>query len=204
MPSFTDIANMSIGHLGETKSIQNLDDTSESSVSAKALRRFKEPALRSMLRMFPFGFAQARGVALPGEQATPDAEYPYSYQYPPDCIWFDRVSNGTPHRLPKIPHLISGDPTTKSLLIRTSIPGALGHWTFYHDDPAFWPEDFVVAYSFYWAHFAAPQITGGDKAGLGQRALSLFYEVYLPLAQAHDGNETIPEDEPRSDFELAR
>lgn len=198
--SETGICNLALAHLGITQTITSLADPT---TAARSCARFYALCRDDVLRGFPWPFATT--IALLGlVQVQPNSEWLYSYRYPSDCLNARRVLNGisrieTPGT--RVPYREGVDASGQ--LIFTDQPSAELEYTVRLTDPTLFPTDFVTALSYRIAAAIASQVTGGDPAKLGARAMQL-YTYTLELAALNAANESQPDTQPDSDSILAR
>ena len=198
--STTEICNMALSHLGHGKEINNVD--TETSSEASACRRFYEIARLTTLRDFPWPFA-TKIEELSLVEEDPNAEWGFSYRYPPDCLKFRRILSGTRNdtRQTRVPFKIAQDDT--GILIFSDTDEADAEFTKDMNDPTVYPSDFVLALSFKLASLIAPRLTAGDPAKLGDRTLQLYMHA-IGQARVTAANEEQHEEDPESEFIRAR
>ena len=198
--SNTEIANLSLSHLGIGVAIGNLD--TERSAEALACRTFYEQARRQTLRDYDWTFAH-KIVALGLVTTEPDDEWAYSYQYPSDCLKFRRIQSGirNDNKQSAIPYRIIYGASARE--IYTDLADAVGEYTVDVTSVSRFTDDFVMAMSLRLAAYIAPRLTGGDPFKVGERAMRLYtYEV--GLAAANSENEQQREQEPEAELIRAR
>lgn len=200
MASKTGICNLALSHLGVGKEIANLE--TERSEEAAACRRFYDQTLEQVLRDFTWPFA-TKIATLNLIEEDPNEDWQFSYRYPTDCLMVRRVLNGTrnPSRQEREPYRISQDSAGR--LIYSDREDAELEYTVTANDPALYPPDFSMAFSFRLAAYIAPRVTGGDPFKMGDRALKL-YEIELGMAKSNSVNEEQDEELPNSEFIAAR
>ena len=174
MASKVGIVNMALSHLGSGKEIANF--TTEKSEEAAAARRFYDTALGFVLRDFPWPFA-TRYVALGLVEADPVSEWAYSYRYPSDCKYLRKIPSGirNDYRASRVPYIIASDDTGR--LIYTDQQNAEIVYTVGVTNTALYPDDFVLAFSFYLAKLMAKRLTAGDPFKLGDKAMADYLNV---------------------------
>lgn len=199
--SSTVIANLAISHLGYGSEIANLD--TENSAEANAMRRFYDTARRNVLREFAWPFAY-KIADLGLVESTPNNDWNYSYRYPSDCLMMNKILSGVrnDHRQSRIPFKVGRDSSGK--LIFTDEQNAQAAYTMDNQDTLQYPDDFVMAFSYRLAIYAAPRIvSNGDPFGLVQR-LYQIYNIEVQNAKAMARQENQPDDMPQSEFIRAR
>ena len=85
-----DIWNTALSHLGISKEVASVD---ESSAEAKACRRFYDTTIKAVLKDYSWPFA-SKIATLNLITANPNDEWAYSYRYPSDCLFFRRILSG--------------------------------------------------------------------------------------------------------------
>jgi hypothetical protein len=184
MASKTEICNMALSHVGSSKEIASLTEKSQ---EASACSRFYDVSLKAALRDFAWGFAtKFVSVALVREQPT--LEWMYAYRYPSDCVTVRRILSGS---LPdtqesRIPFAEYQD--TGGMLILTNQPNAVIEYTFSAEDPAKYPADFTIAFSYRLGSYIAARVTGGDPQNLGAKCFKL-YQVETAIARLNSASE---------------
>lgn len=200
MSSFTEMAQMALGHIGTGKTISDVD--TEESEEARALRTFKEVALKRTMRAVPWSFL-TKIADMELVEEDPNDEWAYSYRVPSDCLLFRKVQSGIRNesRQSRAPFRIASD--SSGQLIFTDMEDGIGEYTAYVDDPTIYPPDFVMAFTYYWAFLVAARLTKGDPFKLGQRCYQL-YEIEIANAIANMMNEQQPDELPDSEFIRSR
>ena len=154
MSSKEDICNLTIGHLGTSKQISNLD--TDKSTEAKMCKRYYDISLRKVLRDFRWSFStEFTKLNLIEHFTDPDAEWRYSYKIPSDCLRVVRILSGTrvDNAYSKVSYkIVSGT-------IRTDEANAEIEYQKYIDDPSLYTPDFILAFSYFLASMIAPQLT---------------------------------------------
>lgn len=189
MSSKTEICNIALTHLGQTKRMSNVD--TEQSQEAALFRVLYETARDIVLKEYEWPFA-TKIEALALIEAEPNSEWAFSYRYPSSCIKFMRVLSGTraDTNSSRIPYKISHDEAGK--IIYCDYENAEGEYIEGITDTSFFSPDFVMALSFYLASLAAPSLTGGDPFKLGDKAASM-YKMHLSKAISSSFNEEQPD-----------
>lgn len=158
--SNTQVANLTLGHLGQGKQIGELD--TEQSAEARAIRRVWTPALRTVLRDFDWPFAESLEELTLVEE-DPNDEWAYAYVYPPDCLKFRRIPSGVRNEARAERIKWKRGRHEGSQVIFTDLEDASGEFTVLIEDVTQWPEDFVLAFSYLLASMVAPQLCGADS-----------------------------------------
>lgn len=200
MASKTEIANLSLSHLGIGKEIANIE--TDKGEEASACRRFFDILNNTQLRDFPWQFTTktADGQLI---EEDPTDEWAYSYRYPSDCALFRRIQSGIRNdsRQSRVPYRIVYDATGR--LIYTDQENAIFEYVKKEQNVELFSDDYVLALSLKMAFYMAPRLTAGDPFKLGDRAARL-YEIEISKAKAQARNEEQPEEEPQSEFIRAR
>lgn len=202
MASETEIANMALSHLGESKLIASL---TEGTAEARACNSFYETARDKVLEDFNWPFARTFvTLGLVEEDPTGiDDEWSFSYRYPSDCLKAIRVVSGIKpeDKNTEIKFIVGQD--SSGLLIYTDEEDARLEYTKRFTDTQFFPTTFRLALSYYLAQLIAARITAGDPFGLGKKAEN-EYIVQIQKAQANAFNEQRKPNDPDSEFITAR
>jgi hypothetical protein len=200
MSSPTDIANLSLAHLGISQEISDWED--ERSKEAAAFRRFYELDRDALLRDFPWPFATRR-VTLALEETDPVDEWGYSYRYPSgDVLALWEVSSGMrpTSAASRIAFELESDAT--GILLYTDQDLAAVRATYRVEDSEKFPSDFVRALSLLIASDMGPRLTKGDTT-LADRAYAK-YRLEVQRAWVNASRESAPTQAPVSEFERAR
>ena len=200
MASNTEIANYSLGHLGVTKEIQNLD--TENSAEAIVHRRFFDLSINAFQKEFPYAFAtkqQALGLIT----EDPNNDYKYEYTYPSDCQIAGKIVSGLRNdNRQSRPHM-KITRGTSGKVIWTDCQDAVLEYQIIETDEGRYDDDFVLAYSFLLAWLCAPALTSGDPFGLGERARAAYYE-FKSTAKSNSSNEEQEEQPSQAEWIRAR
>jgi hypothetical protein len=189
MSTKTQICNLALSHLGQTKRIANVD--TEQSQEASLFRVLYETARDVVLKEYEWPFAtKLATLALIEEE--PNSEWAFSYRYPSDCIKFMRILSGTraDTNSSRIPYKVSHDSIGK--IIYCDYENAEGEYIEGITDTSLFSPDFVMALSFYLSSLAAPALTGGDPFKLGDRSISM-YKAHLSKSISSSFNEEQPD-----------
>ena len=159
MASRTEIANLALGHLGQSRIV----DLSQNSPAAEALRDCWAPAREATLRAHHWNFATARTTLAPLAEA-PAFEWSYQYPLPADycrLVSVNEVLAGT-RDCPFVVEggrLLSHEANARVVYVRNVEATEL------------WDADFVLAFSFQLAELAAPRLSndGGQAARIALR-----------------------------------
>lgn len=198
--SKTVIANLALGHLGSGKEIANID--TENSAEARAMRRFFDQVQDELLRGFVWPFT-TRFVDLTVVEEDPTEEWAFSYRYPSDCLYARRILSGSRNdtRQSRVPYRIGQDDTGQLIYCDADEPTL--EYSTRAEDVNRWPPDFVSAFSYKLAAYAAPTITGSDRAKLRELCLQL-HAMADQKAMATAANEEQPDEAPENEFTRSR
>lgn len=199
MFSKTEISNVALSHLAIGKAIGDfdLDQTPE----AKACRQMYDLALQTLLRQYPWKFAN-KTAELSLEDTDPTPEYSYQYAYPSDCLYAERIPTGSGAQDTldtRIPAKIVRGPSGRS--IYSNEAEASLEYRSLVDDPLYFPPDFVLALSYRLAALIASRVTDGTREGL-KDIVQGMYGYSVQVAATANANEGAPQLPPES--ELAR
>lgn len=199
MPTPVEICNLSLSHLGVGKEIATLTEDSQ---EARACNRFFPIAVQTVLRDFPYPFAN-KFAAAQLVQEDPNEEWGFSYRYPSDCLKLIRILSGVrnDNRQTRTPYKIGHDSAGR--LIYTDKRDAQLEYIENITDTSKFPPDASMALSFRLAAYVAPRLTAGDPFKMGERALR-FYLGEVAMARANAVNEQQDEELPDSEFIRAR
>lgn len=220
------ICNMALGHLKITNQISIL--ASDLSAEAVACRTFYDICKLEMMEDFKWPFATTQGPLSLIEDnpfefdlgsadtsgdgpSVGDSEWSYAYQYPPNCVNFVRIISGTRNeaRMDRVPFRIFNNNTNANSnqggtkMILTDMECAFGEWTTSVTQEDSFSAAVVLALSYKLAAIIAPMVTGGDPFKLGDKA-EANYTKQLMKAQGNALNEEQMEEDPESEFVLAR
>ena len=200
MTTKTEIANLSISHLGIGQTIQNLD--TETSQEAKVARRFYDFARRTTLVAINWPFAtefQALGLI----EEEPTNEWNYSYRYPSQCLKIRRILSGVRSDTLSslVPYRIVKDDTFK--LIYTDQEEAEAEITKDVETTSFFSPDYTLALSYLLATYIAPSVTRGDPTKMRDKVYALYLEE-ISRAKSNAFNEEVIEQYGDSDLIRAR
>jgi len=175
MSSNVDIANLALTHAGEGKSIANLE--TEKSAEAAAVRAVFDTAVKTVMRAAPWSFCTTTAaLALISEDTSNEATWQFVYRYPQNCMRLHRIIPSpvtyTQPTTVRFPYQVASDST--GLVIWTDVENASVEFGQYISDTEIYPEDFVLALSYFIAFLIAPRLTGGDPYDLSVRAHALY------------------------------
>lgn len=199
MPSVIEICNLALSNIGNSRSINNLNEQSK---EAGACDLHYESCRDSVLADFDWNFATKR-VAL-ADTANPPPDWQYAYQYPTDCLRITEIMVPG-HRYPtaamRIQYEVGADYAGTGKLIYTDQPSAWLKYVSRVADVNMFDAIFVEALAWRLAAAINMQLTG--DASLGNNALSMYARVILS-AGTHSMNESQEPAAPESEFTNAR
>lgn len=199
METLTEICNLTLGHLGASKSVANAE--TENSAEANTFRRFYEPVRDATLKDFNWPFA-TNTAELGLVVENPTIEWDYAYQYPSDCINMQRIVSGNRNETvdDMIKYKIARFSGQK--VIFTDEPNATAQYTMKITDPQEFPADFVLALSLHLAFMMGPHIAKSDTRLV--ESAERKYVNYISMAKAQALNEERPDSPPEASYILAR
>lgn len=179
--SQTAICNAALANIRISRFIQSID---EDSVEAAVCKLFYELALREILEE-KWSFATSyQELALVEE--NPNNEWLYSYRYPVDCVYIQKVTSEDRARQDSVPAPYSIGSDDSGKLIFTDEPNAWIRYTRYIDNTGLFPAKFVEALSWLLASKIASPLA---KTDLAEYAFKM-YTIKLGAARTFDGNES--------------
>lgn len=184
-----DICNLALSHVDSEGTIEDLDPGLGE--EERVCNLFYSICRRQVLSSHPWGFATKQVALSLSTLTTPvDTRWEYAYQYPSDCLKFERLINVADPDV-KLPHKVINHDGDKVIL--TNEEDALGEYIIDVTDVTRFDPMFEMSLS-YWlaAHIATP-LTGSEQKR--QNALTMYAQVH-PGTKAKDANEdTDPSDE---------
>lgn len=213
--SDTSICNMALAHLATGQQIQSLNDRSS---EARVCKLFYDQVRGETLNGFPWPFATkyASLMLVGGTSNVPyNTDWQYAYQYPVDATTIRRLWNGISRietHESRVPYTRSQDADNNPLIltdfppvIASTVLPALPYCEYTQEvtDPARFAPAFTQALAFLLAFYIAPQLTAGDRFGLGKRAY-MMYQQCIQSAQENAIDELQADLLPPSEFILAR
>jgi hypothetical protein len=198
--SNTLIANLALARVGTAARITSLDD--DNGPGAVGCRLFIDIVLDATLREFPWPFA-TKIASLSQVEVSPNSEWGYSYRYPPDCQFLRRILSGIRNdsRQTRESFRLSSD--DDGILILADLDAAECEYTKKYDDIARLPTDFLSAVAWRLAYEVAPSL-GGAAAQTWRADAAKGYGIEMTNARSNAANEEQPDEEPDSEFILAR
>ena len=218
MPSQTEVVNITLGRIGITRRIANIEtDTSKEAVTA---RLHYDLALEETLRAFPWNFAQtAVALALTAEDVVIPG-YEYQYQYPSGCLTAHMVCTEDGVRdtftawlqpwersrlmPPKYPFRVALHPDGNRRVLLTDVEQAYLIYTARVTDTAAWDPLFMSAFcDRLGAELAMPLIEGANGKAMMQVAMARYNQSWQSAA-AMSLNEGREDERPESPSISAR
>lgn len=175
MSTQTQISNLAIANLGSGKNIASVTERSE---EAAACSRWFAITRQRLLQDFPWAFA-TKFASLALVSQNPTTEYAYAYRAPADCLGVRRILSGTN---PDTSETVVGYIQVADIagvLLYSNQPLAVCEYTSDVTEPAYWPPDFVVAFSYALAASIAPNVTAGDPYHMGEKCDAKYRQLIL-------------------------
>lgn len=185
------IWNLALYHLGSDKAIGSLTERTK---EANAARRFYGIALEMALRTLKPKWAEKVAELVEVDDDVEDAENLYSYRYPTDCVFFQKIQSGlrNENKAAHVYFKLSSDDDGQ--LIITDMDEAVGEYIRMVDNPQIFTSDFTIALSYLLASLMATSLTAGDPFKLKDTATNLF-KKFSDLSAANETNEQQVEDD---------
>ena len=195
MASKTQLSNMALHHLGQTKNITDLD---EHSTESKICNLFFSLALDKTLAAHRWKFAMVVApLALVKE--SPSVEWAFAYRYPNNCLKDLRIISGIypETQSDKIRYKIYSDQSGR--LVYTDKELAELEYTSRVEDPNLYPPNFMAAFSYQLASLIAPGLTKGDPYKI-KRDLVLLFDREIVAADLTKVNDLATQEQPESEY----
>ena len=195
--TFTDIANMALGHVGGGR-IENIDD--DRSADAQLVRTYFDTARRAELEVYDWSFAR-KFQALPGAAQAPVGQWLFAYVMPVDCLAARSVQKNTTGDK-RVPYEVTASNDGERSLLMTNMPEAILRYTFDQRFPSLYTVNFVMAFSHRLAAYIGYAKTKRRTVQETQIALAAQSRA---LSQGSDGNAaTVDIPPPLADWTLDR
>lgn len=199
MASIVEICNRALGNIGNSRSINSLDEQSK---EADACSLYFESCRDAVLSDAEWNFAIKR-VAL-ADTGAPPPDWHFAYAYPTDCmriieIMVPGVRN--PTSAMRVEYTTGSNSGGTGKLIYTDQPDAWLKYVMRIDDVNMFDAIFSDALSWRLAAAINMKITG--DADLGNNAFTMYQNVILS-AGSHSMNESQEPQQPESEFTTAR
>ena len=183
------IANLALA-LVHTKTIESLSETSAEATQANL---WYDIARQEVLELFNWPFARTRLILAAHDEAVPEAEWAYRYQYPADCLAARYIENpaGTDEDAVPFEQEYAADGT---LSIVTDAEDAVLVYTRDATEPELFPSVFVTLLAHKLATYLVGTLSG--KVTLEER-LNVAYMRLLgtnPAAVANQERQRAPRD----------
>ncbi|MDD4913289.1 MAG: hypothetical protein PHP57_13430 [Sideroxydans sp.] len=204
MASEVDIANLSLGHLGDSATISNLNPP-EGSAQAQHAARFYPIARDSLLEMHAWGFATRRTTMASLPQAA--STWLYCYAIPNDAINLlsvlpnaaqndYSVSAGTQINnndiavgsYVPVPYTTEVDAQGNKVILTNELSPVLRYTSLVTDTTRFSPL-FTTALSWHLASFLAGPILKGEVGAAEAKRCVGMMNLYLGMAKESDANQ---------------
>lgn len=194
MASKIDIFNMALSHIGQSKTVADLN---ENSPDRRACSRFYDTCLESLLSEFDWRFAM-RNVLL-ANIGSPPTNWMYRYRYPNDCLKAIRIvvpGIRYPQESQEIPFEVYWETSGRSI-VTDKVDAELSYITRVPEAERY-PSNFVEALSYRLAASIAMPLANDQN--LVANMLQL-YERTKQDAMAQSANEAEPDQPQPSEYE---
>lgn len=199
MASVIEICNRALSNIGNSRSINSLNEASkEASQCSLHFDACRDAALAD----FDWNFATKR-VAL-ADTNNPPPDWSFSYQYPPDCLRITEImvpGIRNPTAAMRINYEVGADADGTGKLIYTDQSQAWLKFIARVTDVNMFDAIFMEALS--WRLAAAINMPLTGSADLGNNALTMYRSVILS-AGSHSQNESQEPQPPMDEFTTAR
>ncbi|HCA7297222.1 TPA: hypothetical protein MX298_000843 [Escherichia coli] len=199
MASVIEICNRALSNIGNSRSINSLDEASK---EAGQCSLHFDACRDAALADFDWNFATKR-VAL-ADTNNPPPDWQYAYQYPTDCMRITEImlpGIRNPTTAMRVPYVTGADAAGTGKLIYTDQPEAWLKYVGRVTDVNMFDAIFIEALS--WRLAAAINMPLTGSADLGNNALSMYNRVILS-AGSHSLNESQEPQPPMDEFTAAR
>lgn len=192
MASAVDIANIALGHLGDTATVASLDPP-EGSAQAEHCARFYPIARDTMLSSHQWGFATRRKQL--AQLGTPPMGWDFAYARPANAMDILAIrgmqepdDGALPIGLPPHPFVCE---TTEDgqQVIYCNVENAKAHYIVRVEDPTLFPALFVTALTWHLASMLAGPLLKGDTGAAEAKRCAQMAQYYLGQAQDQDSNQ---------------
>ncbi|MGV3930468.1 hypothetical protein [Citrobacter braakii] len=199
MASVIEICNRALSNIGNSRSINSLDEASK---EAGQCSLHFDACRDAALADFDWNFDTKR-VAL-ADTNNPPPDWQYAYQYPTDCMRITEImlpGIRNPTAAMRVPYVTGADSAGTGKLIYTDQPAAWLKYVGRVTDVNMFDAIFIEALS--WRLAAAINMPLTGSADLGNNALSMYNRVILS-AGSHSLNESQEQQPPMDEFTAAR
>lgn len=199
MASVIEICNRALSNIGNSRSINSLDEASK---EAGQCSLHFDACRDAALADFDWNFATKR-VAL-ADTSNPPPDWDYAYQYPTDCMRITEImlpGVRNPSAALRVQYVTGADSNGTGKLIYTDQPQAWLKYVGRVTDVNMFDAIFIEALS--WRLAAAINMPLTGSADLGNNALSMYSRVILS-AGSHSLNESQEPQPPVDEFTAAR
>ena len=199
MASVIEICNIALSRIGNSRSINSLEEQSK---EAGACSLHYEACRDATLTDFPWNFATKR-VAL-ADTGMPPSDWQFAYSYPTDCkriieIMVPGIRNPTAPM--RIEYVTGSDADGTGKLIYTDLPAAWLKYISLITDVNMFDDLFRDALSWRPGAEIALQLTGSGDMGNMCRQV---YKDMIISAGSHSMDESQEPQQPESEFTMAR
>lgn len=199
MSSVIEICNLALSRLGNSRSINSLNEQSK---EAGLCDLHFNPALEEVLSDFDWNFATKRIALADTGIAPPD--WQFSYRYPNDCMRITEImvpgTRNPPERM-RIQYVTGSDASGEGRLIYTDQPDAWLKYVAKISDPNMFDALFRSALA--WKLASEIGMGLSTAPNLVQNALTMYSQI-IRSAGSHSLNESQEPTEPESEFTSAR
>lgn len=180
------IANMALGNLGATSTIETF---TEASAEAQQADLWYDYSRLQALEAFNWSFARKR-LTLASHGDDPPDIWGYRYQYPADCVIIRKLQNPitADDEADAIPYEIEVDDAKETKTILTNLEDAVAIYTFDLETTALFTPLFVELLASVLAYHMAMSITGDKEI---RRAMQEAYSILLLQAPTSNANEQV-------------
>ncbi len=199
MPSVIEICNRALSNIGNSRSINSLNEASK---EAGECSLHFDACRDAVLSDFDWNFASRR-VAL-ADTNSPPPDWQYAYRYPTDCLRITAImvpGVRNPASADRVHYQVGADSSGTGKLIYTDQPQAWLKYVMRITDVNMFDAIFQEALA--WRLAAAINMALTGSADLGNNALNMYYRVILS-AGSHSMNESQEPVQPESEFTIAR
>ncbi|MEH3248499.1 hypothetical protein POV86_04380 [Enterobacter roggenkampii] len=199
MASVIEICNRALSNIGNSRSINSLNEASK---EADQCSLHFDACRDAALADFDWNFATKR-LAL-ADTNNPPPDWQYAYQYPTDCVRITEImvpGVRNPTAAMRIEYVVGSNEDLTGKLIYTDQPKAWLKYVARVTDVNMYDAIFMEALS--WRLAAAINMALTGSADLGNNALTMYNRVILS-AGSHSQNESQEPQPPVDEFTAAR
>lgn len=157
MTTKTNIGNMALSNISATGLVSNID--TDTSINAKTLRIYYEPALRYVLEDVDWNFATGRQALAKLEETAP-ADWAFVYTLPADCVKPREIYTSTRRtQRDEVPFEVGLSAARDKKVLFTDQDAAELRFTAYVTDPNLMPASFQMMFARYLGFLISPALT---------------------------------------------